>query len=180
MGPLIEHFFSGENYDKSEKYSRLAGKIYLKTGSLNDAIFYCGKRIACLEKLTQTEEVQKKIIDTRTVLGVYYAQLNYHIKAKEAVEPIVDLAIRHNYQNRLSQIYTILGVYVFVFEEDFDKAIQKFQGCFKIVNGIVAGYPLYFYCELLVWISTLAMECDFEKGPCSFRKSIKDQFGSEH
>ena len=39
-----------------------------------------------------TDEGQKKMIDARTVLALYLAQLNYYFEAKEAIDPIIDLA----------------------------------------------------------------------------------------
>jgi predicted ATPase len=74
-GVLTEHFSESENYQKAAEYSKLAGKRAEKTASLNDAITYVEKGIACLGKLPQAEEVQKKIIDARTLLGLYYIQM---------------------------------------------------------------------------------------------------------
>jgi len=34
------------------------------------------------------ELFQKKLIDARVMLSAYYLTLNYHIEAKEAVEPM--------------------------------------------------------------------------------------------
>ena len=60
----------------------------------------------CLEKLPQDEAVQKRVIDARVMLSIYYLTLNYHIEAKEVVEPIIDLALDLNYQKRIPGIYT--------------------------------------------------------------------------
>ena len=43
---------------------------------------------------------RRRLIDARVMLSAYYLSLNYHIEAKEAVEPIVDLAVGLNYQKR--------------------------------------------------------------------------------
>ena len=51
------------------------------------------KRVTSLERLPQTDEVDKQIIDARTALGLYMTQMDYHIEAKEAIDPIIDLAI---------------------------------------------------------------------------------------
>ncbi len=106
---LAEHYFLSENYLKSAEYSRLASRKAEKTASLNDAIAYAKKRVTSLERLPQTDDVEKQIIDARTALGLYMTQMNYHVEAKEAIDPIIDLAIKHNYKRRLCQIYTILG-----------------------------------------------------------------------
>ena len=72
------------------------------------------KRTSCLEKLPRTEDVEKNIIDSRLTLGLYNIQGSYINEAKEAIDPIVDLAVKHGDKRRLSQIYTILGTHSFV------------------------------------------------------------------
>ncbi|MBS3920737.1 MAG: AAA family ATPase [Deltaproteobacteria bacterium] len=87
---LAEHYLMTENHSKSAEYSRLAGRKAEKAASLNDAIAFAKKRIASIEQLPQTEDVEKQIIDARTVLGLYMAQMLYHIEAKEAIDPIFE------------------------------------------------------------------------------------------
>ena len=105
------------------EYSRLASRKAEKTASLNDAIAHTKKRITSLERLPQTEDVEKQIIDARTALGLYMTQMNYHVEAKEAIDPIIDLAIKHNYKRRLCQIYTILGYISFFGGREFSRGI---------------------------------------------------------
>jgi len=93
---LAEHYIDGKNYAKGADYSKLAGRKAEKAASLNDAAAYTRKRISCLEKLPVDDDVEKKIIDARTVLGLYYAQIGPAVEAKAAVEPIIDLAIKRN------------------------------------------------------------------------------------
>ena len=95
-----------------------AGKKAEKTASLNDAIEYATKRVACLERLPVTTDVQKKIIDVRTTLGLYYLQTDFFVKAKDAVEPIVEMALERNYRRRIAQIHIILGTYMMGVEND--------------------------------------------------------------
>ncbi|UCF85603.1 MAG: AAA family ATPase, partial [Desulfobacteraceae bacterium] len=97
-GVLAEHFISGENYAKAAEYCRLAGKKAEKAGSLNDAVMYGEKQVVCLEKLPQKEDLEKNLIDARTVFGLYYHQMENLIEAKHAVDPIVNLATKLNYQ----------------------------------------------------------------------------------
>ena len=110
-GVLSEHFIKGENYDKGAKYSRLAGKKAEKDASFIDAVTYSEKRISCLEKLPVDADVQKRIIDARTSLGLHFSQTSDFAKAKEAIDPIIDVALKSGYKRRLSQIYTLMGVY---------------------------------------------------------------------
>jgi tetratricopeptide (TPR) repeat protein len=102
--------------------------------------------------------VQHKLIDARTVLGLYYIQMNYHVEAKEAVDPIVNLALRHNYKRRISQIYTIIGAYKLMTEDDFPNASKFLADAFKIaeeLNDVLClvmsefwlGHCLSRYCE---------------------------------
>ncbi|MFC1829887.1 adenylate/guanylate cyclase domain-containing protein [Thermodesulfobacteriota bacterium] len=168
---LAQHFIASKNYEKGENYSKLAGKKCLNTGSLNDAIFFAEKRIACLERLKQTEAVHKKIVDTRTVLGLYYLQINCHVEAKEIVEPIVDFTVKYNYQNRLSQIYVIFGAYSYVVEEDFDKAIGYLKDASKlseVSKDILSVYVVNY------WFGVVrGYECDFEKAISFLEVALK-------
>jgi class 3 adenylate cyclase/tetratricopeptide (TPR) repeat protein len=158
---LSEHYFLGENYLKSAEYSKLASKKAEKTASLNDAIVFAKKRIASIEQLPQTEDVEKQIIDARTVLGLYMAQMLYHIEAKEAIDPIIDSAIKHNYKRRLCQIYSILGLYYWSVEENYPEAFKAFEEALKIsaeVKDILTSVLAS------VWFgNALGFNCEFEK-----------------
>ena len=129
---LAEHYVAGEGYEKGAEYCRLAARKCEKAASLNDAIAYGEKRVACLERLPRTEDVEKKIIDTRTTLGLYYAQMNYFVEAKEAVEPVVELALKRDYKRRIAQIYTIMGTYNLFIEEDFPMTFKYLEEAIKV------------------------------------------------
>jgi class 3 adenylate cyclase/tetratricopeptide (TPR) repeat protein len=131
-GILSEHFISSENYEKGAEYCRLAGQKAEKAGSLNDATAYGEKQVACLEKLPQTDDVEKNLIDARTKIGLYFAQLGHFFKAKAAVDPIVDLAEKLNYKKRISRIYCIVGAYNHWVEEDISKALVNYEVALKI------------------------------------------------
>ncbi len=169
-GILAEHFVEGENYEKGAEYLRLAGKKTLKTASPYDAIAYAKKRIACLEKLPQTDDVKKKTIDARTVLGLYYTEINYHVEAKEAVDPIIDLAIKHDSKRRLSQIYTIIGAYNYLVEEEFSKALKHLEEALQISEEVedVASFSQANY-----WLGVaLSFDCEFEKALYHLRRVL--------
>ncbi|HEA67882.1 MAG TPA: hypothetical protein ENI07_13825 [Desulfobacterales bacterium] len=131
-GVLAEHYIYSKNYEKGADYSKLAEKKAEKTASLNDAITYARKRISCLEKLPVDDDVEKKIIDARTVLGLYYIQLILPIEAKAAVDPIVDLAIKRNDKRRVSQINVMIGCYYWIVNEDYPKATEYYEKAIKI------------------------------------------------
>ena len=168
---LAEHHFAGENYDKGAEYCRLSGRKAERTASFNDAIAYGEKRVACLEKLPQTEDVQRNIVDARTTLGLYYNQVNYHVEAKEAVEPIVDLALELGYERRVSQIYTIIGTYNFWVEEDFTKAFKYLEDALGIseeLNDIVSLVMANYWLGL-----ALSANCEYERALYHMERSLE-------
>jgi len=167
---LAEHYFWGENYLKGAEYSRLAGRKAEKAASFNDAIAHAKKRVTSLERIPQTEGAQKQVIDARTALGLYMAQMNHFTEAKEAIDPIIDLAIKHNYKRRLCQIYTILGTYHFFVGENFPEAFKVWEEALKIseevkdiVTSVLANY--YFGCGF-------GSNCEFEKSANYFQKAL--------
>ncbi|MFC1515122.1 AAA family ATPase, partial [Thermodesulfobacteriota bacterium] len=169
-GILAEHYIASENYEKGAEYSRLACKKAEKAVSLTDAIAHCKKRIACIEKLSQTDEVQKNLINARTVLGLYYTQINYHVESKAAVEPVFDLALRHGDRRMLAKIYTIIGAYDYMVAENFPKAFEYLEKALKISeeeNDIVS----LFFANHFSGIA-LSLNCEFEKALCCFEKAL--------
>jgi predicted ATPase len=73
---LADHYIEGKNYEKGAAYSKLAAKKAEKTVSIRDAVTYSEKRVKCIEKLPQTNEVQWELIDARTALGLYHININ--------------------------------------------------------------------------------------------------------
>ena len=167
---LAEHFIESENYEEGAKYSKLASRKALKTASPYDAINFAEKKIRCLGSLPQTEEIEKRNIDARTRLGLYYTQINYHVPAKKAIDPIFDLAIKHNNKRRLSQIYTIVGAYNYMVQEDFPTAFENLKEALKISDQIsdLNSIALANY-----WLALgLSMDCKFEKALHHFNKVL--------
>jgi class 3 adenylate cyclase/tetratricopeptide (TPR) repeat protein len=167
---LAEHYIAGEQYEKSAEYCRLAARKARRKASFNDAIAYGKKRVACLEELPQTEDVQRKIVDERTSVGLNYNHMNRHIEAKEAVAPVVDLAVNLNYERRISQIYTILGCYCFA-EEDFPKAVKYLENALNLsekINDILSFSLASFWLGL-----ALAVSCEYERALYNIEKSME-------
>jgi tetratricopeptide (TPR) repeat protein len=160
-GILAEHFISSENYKKEAKYCLLAGKKAEKAGSLDDSISYGEKQIACLEKLPQTDEIEKNIIDARTKLGLYYTQMTQSVSAKEVVDPIVNLATKRNYKKRIAQIYCILGFYKCYVEEDTPEAIENLENAIKIGKEI--NDLLTLVLSKVTMGVDLTQNCEFDK-----------------
>ena len=169
-GVLAEHFFVSESYAKAAEYSRLAGRKAEKAASFPDAIAHAKKRIVCLEKLPMTDEGQRKIIDARTVLALYLGQLNYYFEAREAIDPIIDLATKQGYKKRLCQIKTIQGVYHYMVEENFSAAFQAFEEALKISDEIkdivTSSYANHWFGM------ALAYNCEFDKAIFYMQKTL--------
>jgi class 3 adenylate cyclase len=165
-----DHFMAGENYEQGEIYANLAAQKALKAGSLQDAIDQTIKRITCLERLPLTDERQKKIIDTRTVLSLNLAQLNRYFEAKGVIDPIIDLAIKLGYKKRLCQIRTIMGAYYAHQEENFPAAAQAFKESLTLseeVDDIVTTFLSSYW-----FGSNLCLNCEFEEGTRYLQKAL--------
>jgi tetratricopeptide (TPR) repeat protein len=173
-GVLAEHFIQSGNHAKGAEYSKLAGKTAARAASYRDAIEYAKKRVFCAERLPDSADTQKKIIDARTVLAGYYTTSSHLVEAKEAVEPIVDLALALNYQRRLPGVHTAIGLYSLWVEEDFSKGFQHLDEVSKISEKLgvdVAAYmPLWFINYYMG--ATLSMNCEFEKCLVLFKRCM--------
>jgi len=140
-GVLAGHCIAGENYEKGAEYARLEAKRYQKSGLFKDAVEYTKKSVNSWERLPQTEANQKKVIDARTTLGNYYRYLDFYSHARQAVEPILDLALALDYQKRLPAIYTAIGSHYFWVEEDSCKGLEFINKAINIAEE-VADYIL--------------------------------------
>ena len=167
---LSEHYFLSENYSKSAEYSNLASRKAEKTASLNDAIVFAKKRIASIEQLPQTEDIQKQIIDARTILGLYLSQMIYNVEAKEAIDPIIDLAIKRDYKRRLCQIYSILGSYYWIVEENYPETFKALDEALKISGEVKDIVSLVLASN---WFGVaLGSNCEFERSAHYFQRAL--------
>jgi tetratricopeptide (TPR) repeat protein len=167
---LAEHYIASENYEKGAEYCRLAGRKAEKAASFTDAIAYGEKRVACLERLPRKEEVKKKIIDARTTLGLYMTQLGYIFESKQAINPIVDLAIRMDYKKRLSQIYTIIGAYNYEVEMDIPETIRHLKKALKMAEEVNDVVSLVFANIRLG--QALGNNCEFENARYHLERAL--------
>ena len=178
-GVLAEHYIASENYAKGAKYSRLAERAAEKAASLVDAIDYAQKRIDCLEKLPQTEVAQKEIIDARTVLGLYSIQCGFHADANKAVAPVLELAESLAYKPRLSQIYTIIGTYNYLVEENFPEALKNLDAALDIsgeLDDMVSTLFSNFWSAIV-----RSVNCEFEKADTHIAKALEiNQAANSH
>jgi predicted ATPase len=169
-GLLAEHFIASENYEKGAEYSELAGKKAQKAASFKEAIEYAKRMVFCLERLPKTHATQRKIIDARTRLAGYYLSLNHHFEAKEAVAPIVNLALELNYQKRLPIIYTAMGTHSHWVEEDYSEGFRYLNEALMISEKMNDDNSLSFASFFLG--ATVSVNCEFEKGLEYLRRSL--------
>jgi predicted ATPase len=168
---LAVHFITSEDHEKGAKYSRIAAKKAVETASFVDAVAYGEKRISCLEKLPVSADMQKKIIDARTSLGLIYINTNYHLKAKETVEPIVELAMEHDLKRRISQIYTIIGTYYYMIEEDYTKAFKYLEDARNIAEKQNDNLSLW---QTNYWLGFwFTHKCEYEKALYFMEKAME-------
>jgi tetratricopeptide (TPR) repeat protein len=167
---LAEHYIESKNFAKGADYSKLAERKAEKAASISDAITYARKRIFCLEKLPVDDDVEKKIISARTVLGLYYLQLSFPVKAKAAVDPIVDLVIKHDYKRRISQINVILGNYYHLVDEDYPKAMEYYEKALNI--GEELNDLLTLVLANVMMGNCLSDNAEFEKALPCFEKAL--------
>ena len=131
---LSEHYIRGEKFEKGAEYSKLVRKKALKTGSVIDGIAYAMKTVECLEQMPQTDNILREIAQARTSLGFHYAQINYHVEAKEAIDPIIDMVLKSRDKRMKSQVLTIVGAYQYMVEEDYSKAIDHLEDALKLAE----------------------------------------------
>jgi tetratricopeptide (TPR) repeat protein len=169
-GVLAEHYITGENHEKGAEYANLAAENAEKAGAINDSVAYAKEQVTSLEKLSRTDDVQRKIIDARTALGSYLLRMTYYSEAKEAVEPIIDLALKSDYKKPLPQIYSIAGSYEILIEEDVSKAFKHLEDAVKISEELEDNVSLSF-ASLRLGLA-LSLNCEFEKAASFYEKML--------
>ena len=169
-GILAEHFIEGENYEKGFEYSKFAAKRAIKTASPNEAIAHAKRCIPCIERLPQTDAIKKRVIDARVVLAGYYLNLGQHVKAKDVVVPVAELAKELDYRKRLAGIYLPIGVYNIWIEDNFSKGCQYLNEAKKISEKESDFITLWLSIYNLA--CALSFNCEFGKGVALFSKCL--------
>ena len=168
---LSEHFFRSENYAKASEYLYLSSKKALKSASPYEAITHSQKMVSAIEKLPRSPEQQDKLINGRTRLGLIFLQLNLHSEAKEAVDPILTLALEKRYYKYLPKIYSITGTYYAFVEEDFSHGISDLEKGLKISEEL---NDLFSFGWTNFWLGTVySLKCDFIKSLYTLTKALE-------
>ena len=168
---LSEHFYQSKDYAKAADYSKKAARKAEKSASLPDAIEHMWKRILCLDKLPDSEERNRDLVNARTFLGLYLSQLNHWAEAWDAVEPVVQLARDGGYRKRLGQILSVKGCYHGFVEEDQQKAFEALDESLSIakdendfitliLSGMWEGVIHFSYCNYEKALSSFQMGVD--------------------
>ena len=170
-GMIAEHYFESENYVKAAEFYRRAAKKAERVVLFEDAIAYAAKFVLCIEKLPKTQETEKRLIDARTILGFYYTQSFRFDEVKRAIDPIIELAEKHDYKRRLAQIYYMIGVDNLFIREDLTEGTKYLKKAIKIgeetnnLNALILSnhYLGHVYSE----------NCEFEKGYQHINKALQ-------
>jgi len=167
---LAEHHLKGKNYVKAAEYFKLAGKKAGKAASFAEALSLGKKLLTCLEKMPQTDDIEKKMIDARTTFAFYIVQQQYYAKVKSIIDPIVQLALKHEYKKGLTQIYTLMGIHCYYSEENHPKAIEYFEKAIKIAEETNNFTSLLFANHFMGHV--FADDCEFGKGLSCIKKAL--------
>jgi tetratricopeptide (TPR) repeat protein len=175
---LSHHYGKSDNYILAAEYSSLAAQKASRAGSPDDAIDYTRKRVTSLEMFAQTEEVQREVVNARAALGRYLTQKDLFIEAKNAVDPILDLAVKMGNTRSLSLIYSIMGLYYSMSIEDYSQAINYFDKALKVSEDI-KDPSSQFYADF--WISLpMGVLCNFDKAFHHIDRVIKRNEDTEN
>ena len=169
-GLMANHFIESENYELGAEYSNLAGKRAEEAATFKEAIEHAKNNVLCLEKLPETEDIQKKIIDARTFWAGCYQWLTHNVEAKEAIAPIVDLALKLNYRKRLPAIYSVLGIHSIWVNENYSKGAQYLEKVWKIAEETGDSHALWYANHYLGL--AFSYDCDFDRGLDHLKKSL--------
>jgi len=168
---LTEHFVKAENFEKAEAFCKRVCKKAAKKALLGDAISYGKTRLNCLERMQLTDDVQKRIIDSRIELGFYFLQMYSFKEAKDAVAPVVEMVLQNGSKRQLSRIRMIEGTYYMFIIEDLPEACKHLEEAIEISreqNDVVT----------LVWAQAelgnlMGINCDFDKAASDFESVLE-------
>ena len=172
---LVEHFMNSRNYNKAAAYSRLAGRKARRSFSPHESFAFQRKAISCYEQLPQTDDTKAEIIHTKVSLGGYYMGLNYHVEAKEVVEPILELASQMGFEKYLSQIWSIMSWYYMTVELDMPKSISYLEKAWQKAEEADDEFSKFQAYLSRGWIFWAAAE--YERAIDGWKKTGESQFG---
>jgi class 3 adenylate cyclase/tetratricopeptide (TPR) repeat protein len=167
---LADHFMLGKDFQKSADCSKLTYERAERQAAFPSAIASAQSWVAALEQLPPSSEVQLQLIEARTSLGLTLLKAGEPVRAKEAIEPIVEIALKSDDKRHLGQIYLILGIYKSGVEEDLTSGhglLQKaIQNAAEATDPVTMAMAHFFQGMSLCW------NCQFEEGAESYLKAL--------
>jgi len=91
-------------------------------------------------------------------------------EAREAIAPILDLAVRRDYKRRLCQIYALLGAYYYFEEDNYLEGFKVLEQALKISEE--ATDILTFVLASFWYACALGYNWEFERSVKYFQKGI--------
>jgi len=170
---LAEHFEEGGECEKAAQYFRLAARRARRTGGYTDAIAFSRKQAACLEKLPQTVEVQKRVIDARVAVANNCFYLNRYVEARDTIASVIDLVHQLDYRRRLPSIYAIMAAYLIMVEERYGEAearryLMEAQRLAPEEKDYFSLWAAYYYEGI-----GHAVNCEFAQGESCFLRIME-------
>ena len=167
---LAEHFYQSKEFSKAAYYTKKAARKAEKSASLPDAIEHMRKRILCIDKIPDSIERDRDLVNARTFLGLYLSQLNHWAEAWDAVEPVVQLARDGGYRKRLGQILSSKGCYHGFVEEDHPKAFEALDEALSIAKDENDFISLIL---TSMWAGVIhSYDCNFDRTLDSFQLAV--------
>jgi class 3 adenylate cyclase/tetratricopeptide (TPR) repeat protein len=167
---LTEHYSEADNYHKAAEYSKLSGKKAAKTASVTNAIAFAHRTVDYLEKLPRSVELERSIVAARTALGLYYANLNDFFEAKEAIDPVIDLAVKHDLKTKMARMYNILGMHRGMVQGELEKGVEYLKQAIKLSEEIS---DLLAFTQGNFWLGcVLSQMCLFDQASQCFEKAL--------
>ena len=167
---LAHHYLRDKDCSKAAVYFEQAARKAMRSAALTEAISFNRKRIEALDKLPVSAETTALKADARTDLGRCYFLMNYMTAAKEAIDPIFNVAEKQHLSKNLAQLHTIMGAYYYMVEEKFELALSHMEKAVQISEetGDIISQVISNYQSALV----MAWNCDFDRIQPYFTKAI--------
>lgn len=158
---LAGHFIESGDAERGAMHSERAAKQAQRRGAIQDAIEHARRRVACYESLPLSDDVQRRIVDARTMLAGYHLVLPDLVGAKEAVAGIAGVADQRGFQDQLPGIYIPLGLYRLWVEEDFAAGVRYLEQAARLSE--LTGSGVWRWTAAFYLGSHLCWNCEFDR-----------------
>jgi len=169
---LAGHFNKSENYEAGAKYWKLAARKANKSDLNLEAIDLCRRALFCFEKLAESDWVQSEKIKTRIALSEYNLVLNYHVEAKEAIDPIIEQVYELNLSRYFPFLNTVLGTYFHYFEENYTKAAEHLEKAIQLSEEN-QNYPSLAGANYFMGNLIADYQCDIDKSHSYYESAFQ-------